>query len=150
MFTFAGVELCGPVLAKYQELGGPEGSLGDPIAPPEAPNTRAASGSTRVKFTGGGGIYSSAVGGARYLGEAMFAKYAELDYEASNLGVPVSDEIDNDGESAATYGSRRGRLLQRRSLSQGWPGRARCLVDLRLCHNARSPTGHTAAARLST
>lgn len=105
--TFAGVELCGPVLAKYQELGGPEGSLGDPIAPPEAPNTRAASGSTRVEFTGGGGIYSSAIGGARYLGEAMFAKYAELDYEASNLGVPVSDEIDNDGESAATYGSRR-------------------------------------------
>lgn len=105
--TFAGVELCGATLEKYQELGGPAGALGRPIASTDpAPAKRSAAHDQYVRFTSGGGIYATD-DTAHYMGAKIFARYASLGFATSKLGTPVGDEIANTGASAKTYGSRR-------------------------------------------
>ncbi|MBX9625239.1 MAG: hypothetical protein K2X82_15640, partial [Gemmataceae bacterium] len=78
--------LAGPVLAKYEALGGGGGFLGAPVE-----DQRAGAGMEWVHFQGGA-IVSSAAAGARVVYGAILEKYLAFGGGGGMLGAPVSDE----------------------------------------------------------
>jgi hypothetical protein len=74
---------------KYRECGGEHGFLGRPIGPEgQTPDGRG-----RFRHFEGGSIYASIETGAHALHGAIRAKWAELGWETSFLGYPISDEM---------------------------------------------------------
>ena len=82
--------LCGRILDKYNQLGGPRGLLGDPTSD-ELTNPDGVG--KRTSFTNDSSIYWSPDTDAHQIGGAIGAKWAELGYEGG-LGYPTSDELE--------------------------------------------------------
>ncbi|OYO00195.1 hypothetical protein [Enemella evansiae] len=81
----------GEILAKYAELGSENSFLGYPITG-EICGIR--DGGCFQRFQGADGhIYWTGTTGAHYVRGRIFAKYAEMGWETSNIGYPISDEI---------------------------------------------------------
>jgi hypothetical protein len=82
-------QVCGAILAKYQALGGPSGSLGYPTTD----ETPTPDGIGRFNhFANAGSIYWTPTTGAWSIRGAIRAKWASLGWERSFLGYPVTDE----------------------------------------------------------
>ncbi|MET0390544.1 MAG: hypothetical protein ABW321_31520 [Polyangiales bacterium] len=78
--------LAGPVCETWREHGGGHGFLGRPTSD----EVRSARGSV-VSFQGGS-IFASRATGAHEVHGAIHAEYARLGFDASCLGLPISDE----------------------------------------------------------
>lgn len=98
-----GAELCGAMLDKYVEFGGPEGPLGPPIS---GELITAAGDGRMVLLHNDAEIYWSPATGAHVISGETLAKWVEIGAENGVLGYPVSDELRNSG-SYARFGDRR-------------------------------------------
>ncbi len=78
--------LLGPILARYDQLGGPAGALGFPRS--DVANGRAAG--SKVAYFDNGAIYWSAKTGAREVLGAIYVRYQDLEAEAGFVGLPTT------------------------------------------------------------
>ncbi|MCF2530901.1 FG-GAP-like repeat-containing protein [Yinghuangia soli] len=90
-------ELCGPILAKYEALGGPNGVLRYPVTGVVATDNGYGykidfQGQGTFGTTANGSIYWSRDTPASMLHGAIRTKYRALDAEKGILGYPVTDE----------------------------------------------------------
>lgn len=84
--------LCGRILAKYTDLGGPAGALGPPtsdeILNPDGVGKRAS-------FQNNSSIYFHPDTDAHQIGGLIGDKWAQFGLEAGPLGYPITDELTN-------------------------------------------------------
>ena len=89
-------QVCGPILAKYQALGGPSSFLGypttDELPTPDGTGRFNHFSSTANVNDVDGSIYWTPNTGAWSIHGAIRAKWASLGWERSFLGYPVTDE----------------------------------------------------------
>jgi uncharacterized protein with LGFP repeats len=82
-------QVCGAILAKYQDLGGPNGFLGYPVTD----ETATPDGIGRFNhFANSGSMYWTPRTGAWSIHGAIRDKWASMGWERSLLGYPVTDE----------------------------------------------------------
>lgn len=84
--------VCGDILTKYEQLGGPGGALGLPITD-ELRNPDGAG--MRTAFENDSSIYWHPNVGAFQIGGAIGVRWGYLGYENSPLGYPTTDEFTN-------------------------------------------------------
>lgn len=84
--------LCGRILNKYTDLGGPGGFLGAPtsneLLNPDGVGKRAS-------FQSGSSIYFHPDTDAHQIGGRIGDKWAEFGFEGGTLGYPITDELTN-------------------------------------------------------
>ncbi|GAA1726283.1 hypothetical protein G6030_00850 [Dietzia sp. E1] len=84
--------VCGRILDKYHQLGGPGGFLG----PPTSDELTNADGiGKRTSFQGDATIYWHPDTDAHPVGGAIGSKWAQFGYDPGPLGYPITDEITN-------------------------------------------------------
>ncbi|NLU84869.1 hypothetical protein [Rhodococcus sp. HNM0569] len=83
--------VCGRILDKYNELGGPDGALGLPTSN-ELTNPDGVG--KRTSFTNDASIYWSPATNAHEIGGAIGAEWARQGWETGNHGYPTTDESD--------------------------------------------------------
>ena len=84
--------LCGRILDKYNEFGGPGGPLGDPTSD-ELTNPDGVG--KRTSFANDSSIYWSPSTDAHQIGGEIGARWAKVRYEGGPLGYPTTDELTN-------------------------------------------------------
>ena len=84
--------VCGRILDKYNQLGGPGGFLGLPTSDEF---TNADGVGKRTSFQGDATIYWHPDTDAHPVGGAIGSKWAQFGYDAGPLGYPITDEITN-------------------------------------------------------
>lgn len=84
--------LCGRILDKYTDLGGPGGTLGAPTSD-ELTNPDGVG--KRASFENNSSIYFHPDTDAHQIGGRIGDKWAEFGYEGGNLGYPITDELTN-------------------------------------------------------
>ncbi|TQF75222.1 mycolyltransferase [Rhodococcus spelaei] len=96
------VTLSGPILERYTAAGGPTGSLGVPLGPPED----VGNGGKVVHFTNGA-IYSTAAGPAYVVQGEILRVYTAQQGPTGTLGFPTGDEkvITGGWESTFEHGT---------------------------------------------
>lgn len=81
--------MCGRILDKYKQLGGPSGFLGSPTSNELTnPNNTG----KRTSFANDSSIYWSSSTDAHQIGGLIGKRWGELGYEGGSLGYPVTDE----------------------------------------------------------
>ena len=84
--------LCGRILDKYNEFGGPSGVLGDPTSD-ELTNPDGIG--KRTSFANNSSIYWHPDTDAHQIGGEIGGRWAGLGWEGSPLGYPTTDELTN-------------------------------------------------------
>ncbi|NLE81162.1 MAG: hypothetical protein GX610_16575 [Rhodococcus sp.] len=84
--------VCGRILDKYNEFGGPNGSLGLPTSN-ELTNPDGVG--KRTSFTNDASIYWSPESDAHQIGGEIGAEWAARGWEGGPLGYPITDELTN-------------------------------------------------------
>lgn len=93
--------VCGEILNKYNELGGPTGALGLPTSN-ELTNPDGVG--KRTSFTSDSSIYWSPASGAHQIGGAIGAEWARTGWEGGAHSYPITDEIDaSDGRGRLNH-----------------------------------------------
>jgi hypothetical protein len=89
ILCLVGAALSSPVDDKYAQLGGPAGSLGAP----NSPESIARDGAGKMRHYERGSIFWHPLAGAHEVHGLILRKWAELGWERSYLGYPLTDEI---------------------------------------------------------
>lgn len=84
--------VCGRILDKYRQFGGPDGPLGNPTSD-ELTNPDGVG--KRTSFANNSSIYWSPSTDAHQIGGEIGARWANLGYERGPLGYPTTDELTN-------------------------------------------------------
>jgi len=144
-------ETHGPILGKWESLGGPNGPVGLPTS--DVGNTARVAGNYQ-KFEGGNLYFNPRVNGSYQIYGGILNKYAQLGYSNHALGLPTSDRKTNpdrgneyqtfDGGVINQYGGNayetHGPILDRWAAeggANGWMG----LPTSDVADTARSPSG---------
>jgi hypothetical protein len=91
--------LLGPILARYDQLGGPAGPLGFPRS--DVANGRAPA--SKVAYFDNGAIYWSEKTGAREVLGAIYVRYQDLEAEAGFVGLPTTFPATKAGGSEQAF-----------------------------------------------
>ncbi|MGW1998185.1 FG-GAP-like repeat-containing protein [Embleya sp. NPDC001921] len=92
--------VCGPILTKYLDMGGPNGQAG---APTTGVNTTPDTAGRYTHFANNTSIYWSPVTGAWAVTGGIRTRWSQLGWEGGRLGYPHSDEFDVAGGRRSSF-----------------------------------------------